>query len=298
MASKDAAYKHEDHAGNHGDVLKHVVLVNALKELQKIHPEGLIVTDAHSGFGVYDLMLQQSGEHKGGIAKVLEQFANTEKEHEIPPAIRHYMITTLEAVGAEDYENFELYPGSPLLTQSVLRDKLDEHRLCDLYMNEVEGLNKTAQFRSIDCYDPASLDFLVPKSNKHNVILLDACYKEEEEFIEVKNLTTRILEHNPHATVLVWMPLIEGHPFRWSFAKNMKELAKEKAKTGRYFANLVISKKNLQGSAILVCNPPPQFDDVVDPKALHWLAHWMNQGSDQYTVEQFMKKKKPKTPLG
>ena len=293
-------YKHEDHAGNHADVLKHTVLCAAIKELQKVHPNGILLSDAHSGFGVYDLLLQETGEYKEGIGRVLKRYSSTTELYNIPPAIKDYVNATLESVGAEGFDGFELYPGSPLLAQTLLRPGIDEHRLCDLYLDEVEGLSSThiAEFQSLDCYDPASLEFLLPtNSTKHPVILLDAPYKDDEEYGQIKELLDRILTRNPHATVLVWIPFHHEHRLRYQFPKAVREIAKEKAKAGRYYANIVIAKSGMQGSAMLVCNPPPLFDDVVDPKSLHWLAHVMNQGKDEYTVEQIMKKKKKKNPL-
>ncbi|GAX17829.1 23S rRNA (adenine2030-N6)-methyltransferase [Fistulifera solaris] len=286
-------YKHEDHAGNHADVFKHLLLVNVIQELQKVHPEGLMVADAHSGYGVY--ALENQDEWKHGIGKVLQRYCQTAKKYEIPAPIRTYIQTVLETVGADGLEDFELYPGSPLLTQSLLREGMDEHRCTDCYMQQVEGLNSAAQFQPLDCYDPATLEFLMPPdSDKHHVVLLDAGFVHDDEYAAVQALLQRILERNPYATVLVWIPFVQGHKFRWSFATRLRELAQEKAKVGRYYANIVIQKTGLQGSAMLVCNPTPLLDDVVDPAALHWLAHVLHQGKDEYTVEQIMKKKKKK----
>jgi 23S rRNA A2030 N6-methylase RlmJ len=185
-----------------------------------------------------------------------------------------------------------------LLAQSLLRRTVDDHRLVDLYVETVQGLDNfddnplNSPFRQIDAYDPATLDFLLPADNKHPVVLIDAAYKDPDDYAQVKALLVRILERNPLATVLVWIPFLEGHRLRWSFATALRDVAKQHAKGGRYYANIVISKHDLQGSAMLVCNPTPLLDDVVDPTTLHWLAHVMNQGKDEYTVEQIMKKKK------
>jgi 23S rRNA (adenine2030-N6)-methyltransferase len=288
-------YKHEEHAGNHADVFKHTVFCNVLTELQKEHPEGIIVADTHAGAGVYDLSTQESAEYKLGIDKVLKKYSNTTKVYEIPQSIREYIKTTLKTVGSAGYDDFELYPGSPLLAQTLLRPGVDEHRLTDLYVDQVDGLNTPSDFKAMDCYDPAALEFLMPNnSDKHNLVLIDAAFKSDEEYGKVNLLLERILERNPKATVCVWIPFINGHRLRWSFATGLREIAKEKAKVGRYYANILITKTGLQGSAMLVCNPTPLFDDVVDPNALHWLAHVMNNGKDEYTVEQIMKKKKKK----
>ena len=61
---------HLEQAGNHGDVLKHMVLQAAIKAQQKAHPEGIIFVDTHCGAGVYDLGEQASGEYEKGIMKI------------------------------------------------------------------------------------------------------------------------------------------------------------------------------------------------------------------------------------
>lgn len=48
-------HSHLEKAGNHGDVLKHVVLIQAIKAQQKAHPEGIIFVDTHCGPGSYNL---------------------------------------------------------------------------------------------------------------------------------------------------------------------------------------------------------------------------------------------------
>ena len=66
------SYRHGFHAGNHADVLKHMVLVQVLEHLlQKDKP--FWVMDTHAGGGVYDLTSNyatKSGEFEGGIARV------------------------------------------------------------------------------------------------------------------------------------------------------------------------------------------------------------------------------------
>ena len=70
-------YRHAFHAGNHGDVLKHIVLARALSLLiAKNKP--LAVLDAHAGVGRYDLsgvQATKTGEWQSGIAKLDDDFA-------------------------------------------------------------------------------------------------------------------------------------------------------------------------------------------------------------------------------
>jgi len=289
-------YNHQNHAGNFADVMKHVVLQSVILEQQKIHPEGLIIADTHCGSGVYDLSRQNPAEWKMGVGKLLKRYTTEERINEMPPPIRNYMKNMTGIVGCADFDEFKLYPGSPLIVQSLLRAN-DELRLTDTYVEFVEGLGPATQFAQLDAYEPEALSFIMPKgTKKHPLIFIDGAYTTLEEFGKTKRLLEDILERNPFATVVIWIPFIQDHKFRWSFATGLRNIAKEKAKVGRYYGNIVVCKTGLQGSATLVVNPTPLFDDVVDPRALHWMAHVMNNGKDEYTVEQIMRKKK-KGPL-
>ena len=48
------SYRHAFHAGNHGDVLKHAVLIACLHHLTQ-KDTGLTVIDTHAGAGLYRL---------------------------------------------------------------------------------------------------------------------------------------------------------------------------------------------------------------------------------------------------
>ena len=47
-------YRHAFHAGNHADVLKHLVLVNTLHYATR-KEAGLFYLDTHAGAGLYEL---------------------------------------------------------------------------------------------------------------------------------------------------------------------------------------------------------------------------------------------------
>ncbi len=68
VQSKAMNYRHAFHAGNHGDVLKHVVLTRVLSYMtEKDSP--LAVLDAHAGIGHYDSRgLKRSKRVNGAVA--------------------------------------------------------------------------------------------------------------------------------------------------------------------------------------------------------------------------------------
>ena len=69
------AYRHAFHAGNHADVLKHVVLVRVLRHMNlKDRPYRLV--DTHAGAGGYSLegrYAQKKGEFEQGVARLWDR---------------------------------------------------------------------------------------------------------------------------------------------------------------------------------------------------------------------------------
>ncbi len=69
------SYRHSFHAGNHADVVKHIVqslILNALQQKDK----PFVYHDTHSGVGRYDLThewSEKTGEYKQGIARIWQQ---------------------------------------------------------------------------------------------------------------------------------------------------------------------------------------------------------------------------------
>jgi 23S rRNA (adenine2030-N6)-methyltransferase len=289
MSSKN--YQHEHHAGNHGDVFKHVVLVSVLQKMQAQHPDGIVLVDTHSGSGFYDLKTQDQtqdpAEYKKGIVKVIE------KKESAPKPVQDYIKISMGWSTA--VEDIEYYPGSPVLGQKLIRAQ-DEHRLSDLNVIGMEGLKeKQSHFQQLDAFDPASVDYFVGGTNKHCVVLIDPPYQESDDYAKAKNLMERILDAKPTATVMVWVPLIHGSRFRFEALKMLKEVATKKAAIGQYTGTVSVGAEKLMGSIMFVANPTPGLDELLGVETLNWLSRTMTNWKGDYSVEQKMKKKKKPT---
>jgi 23S rRNA (adenine2030-N6)-methyltransferase len=65
-------YRHAFHAGNHADVLKHVVLAWMIERL-KAKAAPFRVLDSHAGIGIYDLTGEaagRTGEWRDGVGRL------------------------------------------------------------------------------------------------------------------------------------------------------------------------------------------------------------------------------------
>lgn len=107
------AYRHAFHAGNHADVLKHLVLTQVLRYLgEKDKPYWLI--DTHAGAGGYALHsrhAQQHAEYLDGIGRLVER-------EDLPPAVDDYVeIVRQHNPGGV----LRHYPGSPEFARALMR---------------------------------------------------------------------------------------------------------------------------------------------------------------------------------
>ena len=132
------SYRHGFHAGNHADVLKHIVLTHILRYFnQKETPYWFI--DLHAGAGLYDLegqWAQKKGEYLGGIAPVWAA-------KNPPAAVLHYLdlIKGLNPDG-----ELRIYPGSPWVALESCREQ-DKLRLFELHPSEADILRLNIEHR-------------------------------------------------------------------------------------------------------------------------------------------------------
>src|SRR3569623_1862453 len=127
-------YRHAFHAGNHADVLNHVVLLAVCDRLGA-KPAACFALDTHAGRGLYALDAEaatRTGEADEGIGALLAR----------PPA-QAGIARYLDAVRACRSQHGEhAYPGSPWLLAHALRD-IDRIACCELHPDEAAVLKAT-----------------------------------------------------------------------------------------------------------------------------------------------------------
>ena len=106
-------YRHAFHAGNHADVLKHVVLLAMLDALLRKEAP-FFVLDTHAGRGRYLLRGEAAGRTGEATTGILPLLGLKDP----PPLLARY----LRAVAADNpVDALLVYPGSPLLTELLVR---------------------------------------------------------------------------------------------------------------------------------------------------------------------------------
>jgi 23S rRNA (adenine2030-N6)-methyltransferase len=138
------SYRHAFHAGNHADVLKHVVTMQLLSYLgQKDTPYMYI--DTHAGAGMYALdggYAAKNAEFETGIACLWDR-------KDLPAPLADYLklIKAMNPSGKMRY-----YPGSPYVADKTMRPE-DRLRLFELHPSD----NKILQdnFKKVEAHAAA-----------------------------------------------------------------------------------------------------------------------------------------------
>jgi 23S rRNA (adenine2030-N6)-methyltransferase len=249
-------YRHEFHAGNFADVHKHVVLLALLERLQR-KPKPLLYLDTHAGRGWYDLTspdATRGNEWTNGVAR-LKGFAPVAED------LRRY-VTALGASGS----GAKRYPGSPVLAVQGMREG-DRSVLVEQQIAEAHALEQSVRGRrgvSVICGDGyAALGSHLPPRENRGLVLIDPPYESENEYRQVAAAFQRALQRWPNGTIALWYPIKAG-----SDAQRLRTTLRDSGLRKLLMLELSVkpadSPLGLNGSGMIVANPPWQFDREIE----------------------------------
>jgi 23S rRNA (adenine2030-N6)-methyltransferase len=250
-------YRHAFHAGNFADVVKHAALARIITHLKE-KPAAFRVIDTHAGAGLYDLSgpeASRTGEWRAGIGRLLAA--------ELAPDTRALLGPYLDAVVAlNPGRDMKVYPGSPALAQSLLRDQ-DRLMVCEREPQAAHALamlvrgDPRAKAVEIDGY--TALNAYVPPKERRGLVLIDPPYEQPGEFERLVQALAAAHRKWPTGIYALWYPI-----------KNLREtaaFARRLAASGiaRVLrAELTLARadsERLGGSGLIVVNPPWRLDE-------------------------------------
>jgi 23S rRNA (adenine2030-N6)-methyltransferase len=260
------SYRHAFHAGNHADVLKHMVTIQLMRYLgQKDTP--YMVVDTHAGGGVYALdgnYASKNAEYETGIGPLWDRT-------DLPEAVADYvqLVKDLNPSGKMRY-----YPGSPYCANQVMREQ-DRLRLFELHTTESKIL--ADNFRKLDAHAaeqgkrPTSrgkrvmiergdgflaLKALLPPPSRRALVLIDPPYEDKRDYQKVKEALQDALVRFPTGTYAVWYPVLQRIESK-QFSDRLKRLG------AKSWINVTLSISSpspdgfgLHTSGMFVLNPP------------------------------------------
>ena len=265
------SYRHAFHAGNHGDVLKHVVLLQLLDHLA-LKDAAFWVIDTHAGAGVYALNGPQASkrhEFDDGIGRIFQR-------KDAPPAVAEYLDLVRQSNEDGDLRR---YPGSPFIALQRMRAQ-DRLRLFEAHVNEsrilaanLEQLGRDAIRRTVaragDGFD--GLKAWLPPAPRRGLVLIDPSYEDKEDYQRVVTTLKDALTRFATGCYLVWYPMVQRResrdlPARLSRMPGVRWL--QLSLTVRQPSS---DGLGLHGSGLFVVNPPWTLRESMQ-SALPWLA--------------------------
>lgn len=257
-------YRHAFHAGNFGDVLKHVVLLELLAALHR-KPNPVHLIDTHAGLGLYDLAsdeAQRGGEYRFGIGAVLADMAASKILPRYWDALKR-LNPELKPGGS----GLRRYPGSPWLLQDSLRAG-DRVTLCELHPQDAEtlkhniGRDSSVAVHHRDGFQ--AIKALMPPTPRRGLALIDPAFELKNEFETLTRSVLLAQQRWATGMLAIWYPIKDQksiETWKSGLAKQLQsetvciELTVRPAKDA----------KQMNGSGLLVVNPPWQLDETLKP---------------------------------
>lgn len=253
------SYRHGFHAGNHADVLKHLVLVQLLRLMTR-KDKAVLFVDTHAGAGVYKLdagFAAKSAEFETGIARLWDRGIEE-------PAIDAYLA---EVAKLNAQATLTHYPGSPQLARQMLREQ-DRLRLFEAHTTEIDILRAAfgASGRRVTVTDGdgfAGLKAVIPPPSRRALVLIDPSYEDKRDYRKTLETLEDAFQRFATGTYAVWYPQVSRRE-----SQQFPEQLRRAARGDWFHVSLTVkaaaaSGFGLHGSGMFVFNPPWQLDTNV-----------------------------------
>ena len=264
-------YRHAFHAGNHGDVLKHLVVLAVCEALLQ-KPAPVFALDTHAGRGLYGLdsdAARRTGEADAGVARLLARSA-------LQPLVERYLVAV---TACRQAHGAMAYPGSPWLLAHALRAQ-DRIACCELQAEEAAALKanlradpRVAVHRR-DGY--AAMSALLPpvadgQRFGRGLVLVDPPYEAQLAEFEIARTALREgLQHWPQGCFALWYPVKQRRQLQ-PFYRRATTLPAKSALRVELLVRADDSPLRMNGSGMLLLNPPFRIEQALVP-ALAQLA--------------------------
>lgn len=239
------SYRHEFHAGNIGDLVKHAAL-SLIIDYLKQKPAPIRYIDTHAGAGLYSTrsaMAEKTGEYSQGVGALAESA--------FPGQLKTYQSLL------NQYASQRQYPGSPLLAAKLLRQQ-DDLWLYELHSTDFPKLqdlfarDRRVHVTQSDGY--GSLKGLLPVQNSRALVLIDPSYELQSDYLAVRDCLEQGYGRMPNAVFVIWYPVV-NNPALEIMLRKITALASNKL----WRLELSVESADAGGmvaTGVLVLNPP------------------------------------------
>jgi 23S rRNA (adenine2030-N6)-methyltransferase len=274
------SYRHAFHAGNHADVLKHVILVQVLEYM--IHKDKpFLYVDTHAGAGLYDLCsdwANKNREYETGIGRIPLDMPG------VPEAMHTYLriVRKLNPDG-----ELSEYPGSTWIARAILRAQ-DKARLFELHPNEYQHLREHfAVDRKIKTEQGdgfQALSAVLPPAERRGVIFIDPPYEVKSDYRTVVESVKVAYRKFPSGVYLIWYPALNRTltgKLESDFIKSgMRNILLAELSIGSGAGDI-----GMTASGMIIINPPWQLSDSLQT-LLPFLQKVLANNNGDYRLQQ------------
>lgn len=264
-------YRHAYHAGNHADVLKHLVLSRLLALLAK-KDAPYAYLDSHAGIGLYDLRGDQAsrtGEWLEGIQRVWQA-------DDVPALFDDYLgvIRALNPDGQLRY-----YPGSPEVARELSREQ-DRLQLNEKHPEDGQLLKANMKYdRRVAVHLGEGWHVpraLLPTAQKRAVLLIDPPFEQVDELQRCAQAMKESIARMRQAVVAIWYPIKDQRQLK-RFYQDLQGTGAPKLLRVELLVHAADNADvGLNGSGLAIANPPWGLEDELR-SVLPWLGQNLGQ---------------------
>ncbi|EMK6816710.1 23S rRNA (adenine(2030)-N(6))-methyltransferase RlmJ [Vibrio cholerae] len=274
------SYRHSFHAGNHADVLKHIVQSLILDSLQQ-KEKPFVYHDTHSGVGRYDLRhewSEKTGEYKQGIARVWQQ-------DNIPAELDSYLDAVRQL---NQGETLRYYPGSPRVARAHLREQ-DRMVLTELHPSDYPLLEQEFhRDRQVSIYKEdgfARLKASLPPQERRGLVLIDPPYELAKEYRDVVHAIGQSYKRWATGIYAIWYPVVNRCDID-DMLEGLQGLEIRKILQIELGVAPDTNERGMTASGMIVINPPwtlesqmqtilPFLKQAIAPATGHYKVEWV-----------------------
>ncbi|MDG2952194.1 23S rRNA (adenine(2030)-N(6))-methyltransferase RlmJ [Exercitatus varius] len=249
------SYRHSFHAGNHADVLKHIVLMLIIENLQ-LKEKGFYYLDTHAGVGRYRLFgdeAEKTAEFEEGIARLWER-------DDLPPEVKRYVdqIKRLNYGG----KALRYYAGSPLIAAQLLRPQ-DRALLTELHPSDFPLLrNNFKEYANIvtkrdDGF--RQLKATLPPKERRGLVLIDPPYELKEDYDLVVKAVEEGYKRFATGVYAVWYPVVLRQQTK-RIVRGLERSGIRKILQVELAVRPDSDQRGMTASGMIVINPPWQLE--------------------------------------
>lgn len=271
-------YRHAFHAGNHADVLKHIVLTRLIALMTR-KEQPFAYLDTHAGLGLYDLQGDQAtrtGEYLEGVARLWGQ-------KDLPAMTADYM-KVLHKMNSDG--ELRYYPGSPELARRLARSQdrvlLNEKHPEDGVMLKanMKGDRRVAVHLGEGWHVPRAL---LPVAEKRAVMLIDPPFEKLDEMQRCAESLKDAISRMRQTVVAIWYPIKDKRQLR-RFYQDLAASGAPKLLQVELFVHPLDTPNSLNGSGLAIANPPWGLEEELR-ELLPWLAKTLGQTQGGWQME-------------